>query len=275
MSLQSYIQGERRGKEAHLLEKESMQDPFLQDAIDGYDQTTQNPVIQLKKLKKNINKKPRNFFFFIRLLGVAACILIIIFLGVAFYLSKYDDENVYDEVYFERPANDTTVNNNNNIDVEVIAETEDANQSAAVSVETEKPKVKKEVRQRYTNNRNVYRNQNFDDAYSYTLTDREIRNIISKNYPDENYSQNAKPVLGEKAYYDYIEKNRKKIDDDYCGQKHGRVIIMFKVNEKGRPFDISILRSLCREADKEAVRLIQNGPDWTSCNRYTRFEFVF
>ena len=38
MRLSDYIQGLRKGKEAHRLEKESMKDPFLADAIDGYNQ---------------------------------------------------------------------------------------------------------------------------------------------------------------------------------------------------------------------------------------------
>ena len=38
MKLLDYIRGLRKGKEAHRLERESMQDPFLADAMDGYSQ---------------------------------------------------------------------------------------------------------------------------------------------------------------------------------------------------------------------------------------------
>ena len=38
MKLLDYIRGLRKGKEAHRLEKESMKDPFLADAMDGYHQ---------------------------------------------------------------------------------------------------------------------------------------------------------------------------------------------------------------------------------------------
>ena len=37
MKLLDYIRGLRKGKEAHRLEKESMKDPFLADAMDGYE----------------------------------------------------------------------------------------------------------------------------------------------------------------------------------------------------------------------------------------------
>ena len=35
-SLMQYIQGSRKAKEAHRLEKEAMKDPFLSDALDGF-----------------------------------------------------------------------------------------------------------------------------------------------------------------------------------------------------------------------------------------------
>ena len=36
MSLIDYINGKRKGKDAHRLEKEAMRDTFLQDALDGF-----------------------------------------------------------------------------------------------------------------------------------------------------------------------------------------------------------------------------------------------
>lgn len=44
MKLLDYIRGLRKGKEAHRLERESMQDPFLADAMDGYSQLGGNTL---------------------------------------------------------------------------------------------------------------------------------------------------------------------------------------------------------------------------------------
>ena len=49
MKLLDYIQGLRKGKEAHRLERESMQDPFLADAMDGYSQVEGNHEQRIKK----------------------------------------------------------------------------------------------------------------------------------------------------------------------------------------------------------------------------------
>ena len=51
MKLLDYIRGLRKGKEAHRLEKESMQDPFLADAIDGYNQVEGNHEQRIEKLR--------------------------------------------------------------------------------------------------------------------------------------------------------------------------------------------------------------------------------
>ena len=55
MRLSDYIQGLRKGKEAHRLEKESMKDPFLADAMDGYHQVEGDHEEQINKLRMKVN----------------------------------------------------------------------------------------------------------------------------------------------------------------------------------------------------------------------------
>ncbi len=47
MKLLDYIRGLRKGKEAHRLEKDSMKDPFLADAMDGYREVEGNHEQQI------------------------------------------------------------------------------------------------------------------------------------------------------------------------------------------------------------------------------------
>ena len=42
----------------------------------------------------------------------------------------------------------------------------------------------------------------------------------------------------------------------------GEVKLSFDVNESGDPVNIAIVKSLCAECDKEAIRLLQQGPKW-------------
>lgn len=71
------------------------------------------------------------------------------------------------------------------------------------------------------------------------------------------------PVLGKESFDIYIKSNRKLPEEDECSKKRGKVVVNFFVNEKGRPRNIYIQKSLCQSIDQEAIRLVKEGPDWT------------
>lgn len=48
-----------------------------------------------------------------------------------------------------------------------------------------------------------------------------------------------------------------------CARAKGKVILTFRVDKEGRPQDITVKKGLCASADEEAIRLIEEGPDWT------------
>ncbi|MDR1517342.1 MAG: carboxypeptidase-like regulatory domain-containing protein [Dysgonamonadaceae bacterium] len=57
MDFKDYIQGKRQGKEAHQLERKAMDDPFLQDAIDGYDSSGGNHLSAIEGLERKIARR--------------------------------------------------------------------------------------------------------------------------------------------------------------------------------------------------------------------------
>ena len=57
MKLLDYIRGLRKGKEAHRLEKESMKDPFLADAMDGYGQVEEEERLVMEERQREIMEK--------------------------------------------------------------------------------------------------------------------------------------------------------------------------------------------------------------------------
>ena len=59
MKLLDYIRGTRKGKEAHRLQKEAMCDPFLADAMDGYDSVGENQEYQIEILRRRIRGKAK------------------------------------------------------------------------------------------------------------------------------------------------------------------------------------------------------------------------
>ena len=97
MKLLDYIRGLRKGKEAHRLEKESMKDPFLADAMDGYHQVEGDHEEQINKLRMKVNAhsaKKRNTYAVTW--SIAACLIIGIGISSYFLFLK---QNVGEELF--------------------------------------------------------------------------------------------------------------------------------------------------------------------------------
>jgi|GEM_PF-171176 len=95
MPLKDYIQGNKHGKEANRLEREAMKDPFLQGALDGFENVTGDHVKIIERLENRfthppvVSHKKRN-----RLLywPVAASVLLLIGFGI-YFLSERNREH--------------------------------------------------------------------------------------------------------------------------------------------------------------------------------------
>ena len=97
MKLLDYIRGLRKGKEAHRLEKESMQDPFLADAMDGYNQVEGNHEQRIEKLRMQVSAhsaKKKNTYAITW--SIAACL--IIGFGISSYF-LFLKKSMTDEVF--------------------------------------------------------------------------------------------------------------------------------------------------------------------------------
>ena len=91
MQLKDYIQGDRRGKEANRLEREAMNDPFLQDALEGFDAVPGDHAKIIEQLEKRIvSKNNRRFYLYG---SVAATILLLIGFGFLFLLDRNDKKD--------------------------------------------------------------------------------------------------------------------------------------------------------------------------------------
>ena len=76
-------------------------------------------------------------------------------------------------------------------------------------------------------------------------------------------SGTPQPSIGRKAFRRYLKENLVHPSDKECARAKGKVILTFRVDKDGRTESISVKKGLCASADKEAIRLIEEGPDWT------------
>jgi len=109
MQLKDYIQGNKRGKDANRLEREAMNDPFLQGALDGFDSVSGNHAKIIKQLEEKytypiVASKPekRKFFYW----AAAASILLLIGFGAYYLLEKNRQNNlIFAELQSEKKVN--------------------------------------------------------------------------------------------------------------------------------------------------------------------------
>ena len=406
MKLLDYIRGLRKGKEAHRLEKESMQDPFLADAMDGYNQVEGNHEQRIEKLRMQVSAhsaKKKNTYAITW--SIAACL--IIGFGISSYF-LFLKKSMTDEVFIAEesvstklaepaapptpaipatptvpatpqkeialattkvktdstPVSEITARQANKKDMiakiqatsqpqqgvlvatvpvmEEVSEETAALQEVVATMDTfesesdKKMKLAKvatilpqnnRIQGRVTNEKgepligasvtykgtNIGTITNMNGEFSLVKKDDkkrltaqfigydpvEIRvdtsrtmliamnenkqalnevvvvgygakknkksvtaGTVVKGNEQANKDITPQPVIGKRKFQKYLKENLVRPTDEKCAQVKGKVVLTFLVNKEGRPFSIKVKESLCESSDKEAIRLIQEGPDW-------------
>lgn len=377
MRLSDYIQGLRKGKEAHRLEKESMKDPFLADAIDGYNQVEGNHEQRIEQLRIQISArstKKRNTYAIIW--SVAACLVIGFGISSYFLFLKETPEPVIPIIPQKEIALVPTKTKTDSTPIspvstkqadkkDIIAksrttiskppsapittmpmEEETSGQMVAATDEevimttgaSDPESVKKMriakmaviptndiIKGKVTDQKGepligasvMYKGTNIGTvtdvngefsllkkAENKQLTaqyigydpvevpvDTSRTMLIAMNEDQKGLSEvvvvghgvnkkankdnTPQPVDGKRKYLKYLKKNLVRPTDETCAQVKGKVVLTFLVNRDGRPFHIKVKKSLCESSDKEAIRLVQEGQDWTYGNKQAEVTVKF
>lgn len=411
MKLLDYIRGLRKGKEAHRLEKESMQDPFLADAMEGYSQVEGNHEQRIEKLRMQISAhsaKKRNTYAIAW--SIAACL--VIGFGISSYF-LFLKESMTDEIFIAKenvpaklsepatpmapvapatpqkeialaatkekadstPTSGISEKQADKKDMiaqtqttpkpqsapvatvpvmeeiseqtaaqEEIAATTDTSNSGSdrkmrlakmvtipndnmikgkVTDEKGEPLIGASVAYKGTNIGTV---TNMDGEFSLVkeegkkqltaqyigydpieiTVDTSRKMLIAMNENKQTLNEvvvvgygtkkkkksvtagtvssakeqadkdiTSQPVIGQRKYQKYLKENMVRPTDEKCAQVKGKVVLTFLVNREGRPFDIKVKENLCESSDKEAIRLVQEGPDWTYGNKLVEVTVKF
>lgn len=90
MSLKNYIQGKRQGKNANQLECEAMNDPFLQDAIDGFDSVQGEHLPVIEELERQITRKTTKRARHYRIWILSAAASLALLLGISTLMNNQE-----------------------------------------------------------------------------------------------------------------------------------------------------------------------------------------
>jgi TonB family protein len=104
-----------------------------------------------------------------------------------------------------------------------------------------------------------------DKSLSETVISNQKPNAETRN---RNMAMNVKleepePADGWENYDTYLANNLNAPEEIKTKQTSGgQVQVSFEVNKEGEPINIKVEKSLCSKCDKEAIRLVKEGPKW-------------
>lgn len=269
MNLWQYIQGSRKGKEAHEIEKEAMKDPFLADALAGYETSRGNPQKEVARLQKEIVKRQKRTVVKTRkksnlnVWGTAAGLLLVVAASAWYYLQdgeyvqhifpREKNEKITAAIPLKEPEREIVSIPEPQ---EIVPEPQEAApkpQEAAPKPQEAAPKPQETAP---APEEKIVSPEKKDDTEVATPPAKETAKV------DTITSPKPQPVVGMTRYQEYLSKNMIRPTDDECRNAKGAIIVTLKVGQSGRPYNIRVAEGLCDSSNKEAIRLIINGPDW-------------
>jgi hypothetical protein len=214
--LLKYIQGQRKGKDAHRLEREAMHDPFLAEALEGFEAVDGLHTERITSIRKRLSSRTRRTYLKTGRLAAAASLLLCILAGGYFLLN--------------RPSDRFFAQNERSAEMAV-----EENEMEEMEMEKSMPEAKVRARANH-------------------VPDASLQEAPPPPAPE--------PQIGMKAYREYLAKELIRPSGGDCAGVKGTVEIQFRIDALGKPHDFTVRRSLCTEADREAIRLIEQGCRW-------------
>lgn len=100
----------------------------------------------------------------------------------------------------------------------------------------------------------------------------ELQEVINtaqevKDKTTSPYFTAAKPPNGLKSYKKYLESNLRYPTQAQEASIEGRVVLNVKIDKRGRVVSVEVIKALGYGCDEEAIRLVQEGPDWIAAER--------
>lgn len=122
-------------------------------------------------------------------------------------------------------------------------------------------------------NRILLRNTNEEEKV--VLNEASLQEVVVTGYGRKSKRNRSTPATKKTAevkelepeggwprFNDYIAENLQIPEEVAIKKLTGEVELSFEVNKKGEPVNIKVERSLCESCDKEAVRILKEGPGW-------------
>ena len=299
MDLLAYIQGQRKGKEAHRIEKEAMRDPFLADALEGFDGVKADHAERIARLRNRMPSATRSFGHRKIYMGIAASLLLCLMAGGYFMLHKKPDhliamseshqQIIVEDEFIELPsqtetppppAPDYLVENEQATAAEsamrqrttsspaspIIVNDADVLEQAEIIVRVEEEDIIVAMDSEFVVDRVAEVKEADHAAVAVLGNARATENqpvatpSIRSDLAKEELSL-PEPQIGRLVYEKYLKESMIPLQNEECSQTTGVVEVEFILKE-GKPSAFTIIQSFCDAASKESIRLIEDGCLW-------------
>lgn len=274
-----YIRGERRGREARDVELRALTDPCFRHALSGYERhpgTGSEKARDIAELGSRISgmvssggsRKMIYIILAVAILAVAGAAIWWISSGSERGASPTVTKTVREDApeAVSQPTDeiedDAPVETEPVIAVDSLADAQETEIAPAMTDDVI-PEPEKEIEQQKPEVKEV------EEEKTAPLADTQTDTATAESAPGDGFlplftinQPDGKPVslpqVGKKQYNEYL---RRAMDMAAAGGA-GDVVMTFRVNQYGRPSDIRADKGFSREANREAIRLLGNGPEW-------------
>lgn len=259
--LEAYLDGKLDGKAMHQVEKLSLEDPFVAEALAGLSQSTsrsQSLSLLQKQLRDRVAQKPienKRWTITSQRLSIAsAAAVLFITVSVLFWMKENSrrqiEANQAKSVKIEiAPNNKVETQPTTPVAVEVDKALTKAKTNTYAGIKKSKEKVIEALPVTVSS--------------ATVMADRSDETIKSSKVSAKMSSARVlspEPVNGWVKFEEYNLLNNKFIKNNQLVGK--AVQLSFNVDQNNRPKAIKILNGLTKEENDEAIRLLTNGPDW-------------
>jgi hypothetical protein len=294
--IQKYLRGELDAQAMHTLEQQAQDDPFLMDAIEGYEAIGKDQQTNFEDVKKRFakqyeqtNKRPIPLW---RKLAIAATLLIAISAGVLLLRPKIAEQSISKMVLPPDVSKSLSVANTPADDKHVTGIITDATGHTLSGVKLRfkgtELTTQTDSAGRFSLAQTSGGTLNITDAgyeSKYISLDgvHQLKIVLTEStnalasvsvtayVEDDKPANKTHPTIGWKAFRDYLRKNA--FTDD---GETGLVKLAFTVDTTGTINGIHIVKGKNEALNQKAIALILNGPDWKGITKgETRLKIQF
>lgn len=236
----NYLRGDRRGKVANSLEKEALKDAFLYEALEGLSGTQRDVVRDIEALSKRLKEKTRSRWEMIGMKWGLAAAFAVIVVGIWLCCRQVQTDGVQ--------LQEETVS---------LAENEMSEPEPAGESDTSAVSVNEEPQQ----------SAGSQDTVSEVPQTRKNDTVVEGN-------RGSVPFGGYKKFYRYIQDSLRYPQDALEQGLEGETKLSFCVNRAGRPSHIRVVKWINYSCNREAIRLLSEGPAWNYIGDTTSYVVI-